>query len=275
MQKLLFCLAILLLSTPVTAQSSNLWETQLPFKEATISYQMTGVQAGSSTTYVKNFGKTSAIYRDTTITIMGITNRENSLTITTSDWVYDLDLSTRTGSKQVNPEKLFVTEFNNLSAADQKKFTANAEKLGMSTLAGMDGEIEKNAAKILGYNCDKVQMMGVTVYSISDTGLMLKAETDMMGMKFTEVATKIKKGSIPAAKFAVPADIQVSRNPAADEMSITHVKMTIQSILEGELPGARMEQYNPSPEEQDQPQEMPEDMQKQMEQMMKMFGNQG
>ena len=276
MKKLFICLTILLISAPGMAQSSNIWETKLPFKEATISYQVTGTQTGNATTYIKDYGRTSAVYRDTTITVMGFTNQEKSIVITTPDWVYDIDLSNKMGSKQVNPQKHFAAEFRNLSAAEQKQFTANSEKLGMSTVAGMDGEVEKNAAKILGYNCDKVTMMGVTVYSISDAGLMLKMETDMMGMTFTEVATQIKKGSVPSAKFKIPAGIQVSHNAAADEMARNHIKMTIQSILDGELPGDRMKQYDPPPNKQDSPdQEMPPGMKEQMEKMMKMFGGQG
>ena len=276
MKKLFICLTILLISVPSMVQSSNVWEIKLPFKEATISYQITGTQTGSATTYIKDYGQTSAVYRDTTFTVMGFTNQEKSIVITTPDWVYDIDLSSKIGSKQVNPQKYFAAEFRNLSAAEQKQFTANAEKLGMSTVAGMDGEIEKNAAKILGYNCDKVTMMGVTVYSISNAGLMLKMETDMMGMIFAEVATKIDKGNVPASKFAVPAGIQVSHNAAADEMAQSHVKMTIQSILAGELPEDRMKQYDPPPGKQDKSdQEMPSDMKEQMEKMMKMFGGQG
>ena len=276
MKKLFICLIILLISAPIMAQSSNIWETKLPFKEATISYQITGTQTGNATTYIKDYGQTSAVYRDTTITVMGFTNQEESIVITTPDWVYDIDLSNKMGSKQTNPQKYFAAEFHNLSAAEQKQFTANAEKLGMSTVAGMDGETEKNAAKILGYNCDKVTMMGVTVYSISNADLMLKMETDMMGMKFSEVATQIKKGSVPAAKFKVPTGIQISHNTAADEMARTHVKMTFQSILEGESPSSRMEQYDPPPSKQNnQEQEMPTDMKEQMQKMMKMFGGQG
>lgn len=273
MIKLFFCL-LLLIGAPVMAQDTNLWETKLPFEDATISYQITGTQTGNATTYIKNFGQTSAIYRETTFTIMGITNQENSLTITTPDWIYDLDLNSKMGSKQVNPQKLFAAEFRNLSAPEQNQFTANAENLGLSTIEGMDGNMEKNAAKLLGYSCDKVAMMGITVYSISHSDLMLKSETDMMGMKFTEVATQIKKGAVPAAKFKIPADIQVSHNPAADEMAKIHVEMTIQSILDGELPSARMKQYDPTPGEQNQ-QDMPADMKEQMEKMMEMFGGQG
>ena len=269
MKKLFFCLAILLLSSPVLAQKENPWERKLPFKEATISYQITGTQTGSSTMYLKDYGKTSAIYRNATTKIMGITNQENTLNILTSDWIYNIDLSSKEGSKQVNPEKYFIEEFNRLSAAEQKKVTINAEKMGMGTMVGMDGEVIKNAANILGYNCDKVSMMGITIYSISDTDLSLKTETNMMGMAFTQVATKINKGSVPAAKFAIPADIQITHQPAADEMAKSHAKMTIQSLLEGKRPSDRMEHPN------NQQPEMPADMQEQMEKMMKMFGGQG
>ena len=272
MKRSILCMAILLLSTQVLAQKENPWERKLPFKEAEISYQIIGTQTGSSTMYVKDYGKTSAIFRNTTTKIMGITNQENTLSVITPDWIYDIDLANKQGSKQINPEKYFIEEFNNLSAAEQKKITTNAENMGTATVDGMGGEIEKNATKVLGYNCDKVSMMGVIIYSISDTGLPLKTETNMMGMTFTEVATKIDKGSVPAAKFAIPADIRITEQPAADEMARSHAKMAIQSLLEGKQPSDRMEQYNmPSNQEQ----EMSPEMQEQMQKMMKMFGGKG
>ena len=272
MKKLILCMAILLLSIPALAQKDNPWERKLPFKEAKISYQISGTQTGSSTMYVKDYGKTSAIYRNTTTKIIGMTHQENTLSIITPDWLYDIDLSSKQGSKQINPEKYFIEEFNNLSAAEQKKVATNAENMGMATVDGMGGEIEKDATKILGYNCDKVSMMGAIVYSISNTGLALKTETNMMGMTFTEVATKIDKGSVPTAKFAIPADIQITDQPAADEMARSHAKMTIQSLLEGKQPSDRMEQYNPPS---NQEQEMSPDMQEQMQKMIKMFGGKG
>ncbi|MFK5927447.1 MAG: hypothetical protein QM483_12515 [Desulfuromusa sp.] len=226
--------------------------------------------------YIKDYGKTTAVYRDSVTKIMGMDNRENSLNITTPDWIYNIDLSHKNGSKQVNPVKYFIEEFNNLSAAERKKVTTNAENFGVGTVAEMGGQIEKNAAKILGYNCDKVTMMGVTVYSISDIGLPLKTETDMMGMKSTEVATTINKGSVPAAKFTVSADIKITHQPVADKIARNHAKMTIQNLLEGKRPSNRMEQYNPPPNRQNnQQQEMPSDLKEKMEKMMKMFGGQG
>ncbi len=272
MNKLFFCLIIFLLSSPVLAQEKNPWDRKLPFKEAIISYRITGTQVGNSTVYVKDHGKTSAIYRNATTTVMGFTNQEDTLNIITPDWIYDIDLNSKKGSKQTNPEKYFIEEYNNLSAAEQKKVAINVEKMGMGTVTGMDGQIIKNAVKILGYNCDKVTMMGVTVYSINDTNLPLKTETDMMGMKFSEVATKIAKGSVLAAKFAIPASVQVTHQPAAEEMAKSHAKMTIQNLLEGKQPSDRMKQYNtPSNQEQ----EMPSDMKEQMKKMMKLFGDQG
>jgi len=273
MKQLFFTLMILLTAIPVLAASGNPWEQKLPFKEAIISYQISGTQTGKATMYVKNYGQTSAVYRDVTTKIMGMSNREESIAITTPDWVYDIDITNKSGSKQVNPQKYFAAEYEQLSPADQKKVTANAEKLGLSTLVSLDGKMEKNAATILGYQCDKVMMMGTSIYSISDCGLVLKSETDMMGMKINEVATKIDKRAVSSNKFKVPTGITITSNPAADEMAKTHVQMTVQSILDGELPYSRMKRYNPSPEEQQQ--EMTPEMQEQIQQMMKMFGGQG
>lgn len=271
MKKILILLAIMVLSTAALAKEINPWEQKLPFKEAIISYKISGMQTGSSTLYLKDYGKTSALYRNATTKILGMSHPESTLNIITREWVYNIDLNEKTGMKQVNPEKYLIEEFNKLSAAEQKKVATNVEEFGISFVTGMDGQVEKNAKTILGYNCDKITMMGTTVYSISNVGLPLKTKSNMMGMKFKEKATEIKKTSVPADKFMVPIGVQIRYTPDDDEVARNHAKMIIQSLLEDKQPTPQMDS-NPPPEQQDDQEKAPAGMEEQMKKMMKMFG---
>ncbi len=271
MKKILIFLTIVLLSTTALAKEINPWEQKLPFKEAIISYEITGTQTGSSTLYLKDYGKTSALFRNVTTKILMMKTQESTLNITTREWVYSIDLNEKTGMKQVNPEKYLIEEFNKLSAADQKKVAANVEEFGISFVAGMDGQVKKNAKKILGYNCDKITMMGTTVYSISGIGLPLKTKSNMMGMKFKEKATEIKKTSVPADKFMVPAGVKIKYSSESDEVARNQAKMIIQSLLEDKQLNPEMDSNQP-PEQQDDQQKAPAGMEEQMKSMMKMFG---
>ncbi len=261
----------MVLSTAALAKETSPWEQKLPFKEAIISYKISGTQTGSSTLYLKDYGKKSALFRNVTTKIMGMSSQESTLNITTREWVYSIDLNEKTGMKQVNPEKYLIEEFNKLSAADQKKVAANVEEFGISFVTGMDGQVQKNAKKILGYNCDKTTMMGTTVYSISGIGLPLKTKSNMMGMKFKETATEIKKTSVPADKFMVPAGVKIKYSPEGDEVARNQAKMIIQSLLEDKQPNPEMDSNQP-PEQQDDQQKAPAGMEEQMKSMMKMFG---
>lgn len=208
------------------------WDQKLPFKKATINYTISGMENGTETLYIRNYGKETAFYRNTTTKIMFMTTQSNSIVITTPDWVYSIDMEQRSGSKSVNPQKYVTEEYNKLSRADKKKLNANAEKLGMSAMSGMQGDIEKKAVKILGYLCDRMTVMGSTIYTISGTGIPLKTETNMAGMSFNSVATEINKGSVPHDKFSPPSGIHIEYDPQADQMARSMASQTIAMLLE-------------------------------------------
>jgi len=279
MKKIVISLLVMMLTPSFAAAVENPWEKKLPFKEATIDYAITGSSKGTKTIYVKDYGKTVAEYRNTSMTVFGMTKKENTIDITTPEWEYTIDLEGHTGTKMVNPEKYMIEEFQKLSKSDQQKVIKNSEELGMNTVHGMEGEITKNDTKILGYRCDKVSMMGVTVYTISGTPVLLKLESNMMGMKINETATRIKKGSVSSSKFKIPSGIKIQHDVHADQMAKMQAKNTIQSLLSGKMPAGSMGQgqhRNESSEgyqDEDQEGMSPEQIQ-QMKQMMQMFGGQ-
>ena len=271
MNRIIYGLIVSLLATSAFAMESP-WEKKLPFENATINYTINGLTNGSKILYIKDYGRTTAEYRNTTSTMFGMAQQQKEVNITTPDWVYTIDLLTGTGMKMVNPEKYFIEEFNKLSRNQQKTVIRNTEKMDLSTVEGMSGTLEKNAAKILGYRCDKVGLAGSTLYIISDSDIPLKLETNMMGMKFEELATRIDKGSVPAAKFNLPANVSITDDRQAGQMMRAQAKTTIQDLLAGKR--SKMSGAGSGGNDQGGQQQLTPEQVMQMQQMMQMFGGQ-
>ncbi|MBU0969430.1 MAG: hypothetical protein KKC20_02230 [Proteobacteria bacterium] len=233
--KKIFSLCIVLLFAASAGAVENPWEMKLPFKSAMVEYELTGTMTGDKTIYVKDYGKTRAEYNNTTMKMMGMTQHQKEVIITTPDWEYTIDLMEHTGTKQANLNKYMTQEFNKLSKSDQKKVVENAEKLGVATVEGMEGTVEKNASKILGYTCDKVSMTGVVAHTISGTDLPLKTTGDIMGIKINQVATRVMKGDVHPSKFALPTNIEFEHDVQTDLMTEEQAKTIIQSLLEGKV----------------------------------------
>jgi len=232
MKKILFTFAIMACASLVFA--STPWEKKLPFKNATITYEAKGTFKGTKILYIKDYGKTRAEYSDTEMKILGIAKADKEFTITTPDWIYTYTDGDDNIMKQTNPDKFLTEEYNKLSSSDKKKFLRNMESTGVSTVKSFGGEVEKAAAKVMGYTCDKVTMMGITAYTITGTDITLKSVGSVMGMKENTEAVSINKKSPPASVFKLPKGIEISYSAEADAMAREQIKSSVQSILTGD-----------------------------------------
>ena len=208
MKKLFF---ILLIPLFVFAEANSPFEKELPFKEATVYYKVGKNGTGEAKLYIKDYGKKTSEYEKKTITYMGFKQSTETLNITTPNWIYEIDLINKIGSKTPNTDKYIKEEFNKLSYADKKKVLANAQKMGTS-LSG-NSKIQINNKIILGYSCDKVEFMGLTSYSIHKTSLPLHISGNIMGVDANKIATKIQKNSVSSSHFSIPVDINVEFDP--------------------------------------------------------------
>jgi len=233
MKKLLLVMLAVFVAT--AAFAGNPWEKRLPFKGAKIDYVLTGTQKGKKTTIIGEYGRYSSEYSDTETKMFGIGKSKKELIITTPDWVYVIDLKKNKGTKQVNPVKYMIEEYNKLSSSEKRKVEKNAEKMGMAAVQGMKGTVRKNAKKILGYMTDEVKMMGVVSYSISGTGIPLLINSNLLGIKMDQKATKITKMSVGRSQFDVPAGVNISHDPQADAAAKAQAQNTIQMLLDGEF----------------------------------------
>jgi hypothetical protein len=257
-----------------TAKDSP-WETRLPFKKGTIQYKITGSQNGTETLYIKDFGRTTARHQTVSMNLFGMTQTTEEIEITTPEWIYNVDLTDRTCEKSANPTKYMVEEFNTLSKKDKKKILKNTEKQGNQMIEGMNGSVQIKGAKVLGYTCDVVTVMGAKTYCFTGTSIVLKSEADIMGMKMTSTATDIQKGKPATTHFQVPQGILVHHNAQADAMAKVMAQSTIQHLLGNTTatPQADQQQRDKAIQEdmENNPGEKMPDMQQMMD-LMKQFG---
>ncbi len=234
--KVMGIVLLVLFIIPVFAMAGKKdpWDVKLPFKNAVIGYTHSGMAKGSETLYVRDYGHETARYLKTTTSMMGMTNVDDTIVIQNPDWIYRFDMTQKTGSKMVNPQKYMKEEYEKLSAADKKKVDENSKEMGMSFASGMGGNIEKNVTEILGYSCDKVEIMGNTVYSIHGAGIPLRTESNIMGMKMKIEATSINKGKAKKQHFQFPEGIEPIADPQADAMSRKMAKRTIEMLKDPE-----------------------------------------
>lgn len=276
MKQLAFITAFIFCMTAGLATAkNNPWETRLPFKKGTIQYKITGSQNGTETLYIKDYGRTTARHQTVSMNLFGMKQTTEEIEITTPEWIYNVDLTDRTCEKSANPTKYMIDEFNKLSKKDKKKILKKTEEQGSQMIEGMNGSVQIKGAKVLGYTCDVVTVMGAKTYCFTGTSVVLKSEADIMGMKMTATATDIQKGKPAATHFQVPQGIRVHHNAQTDAMAKEMAQATIQHLLGNTtaMPQADQQQRYKAIQEdmENNPEEKMPDMQQMMD-LMKQFG---
>ncbi len=218
---------LMFVSTNVLAVDKSPWETKLPFKHATIHYTISGMENGNEVLYIRDYGREVARYHTTRTNIMGMTLENKTVDISTPDWEYSFDLTNHEGTKNVNPEKYMIAEYNKLSKAEQKEVNKNAEVMGVSVAEGFGGQVQKNMKKIHGYSCDRAEMMGTVTYSIHGTDIPLLVESNMMGINMKIEATSVDKGKVADKYFQHPTGIEAVLDPQSDAIAQSMAQETI------------------------------------------------
>lgn len=224
------CLVAVFMFLPIQSIAGDElpWEKKLPFESVTIKYKVTGVENGTETLYVRKNGDERAKYRNTVTKMMGMAVKDSSIEFVTPDLIYTYDLQAGDGAKGANPQKYMIEEFNKQSKTDQQKIRNNATRMGSGYMQGVGGKIQEKAVKILGYECDKVEVMGGTAsYILHGTDIALKTEVNMMGMKMITEAVSISEGKIDDKFFTHPAGIVAQSDPKSDTMA----KMMSQQVM--------------------------------------------
>ncbi|MEE4134440.1 MAG: hypothetical protein V2I32_00065 [Desulforhopalus sp.] len=209
-----------LLASSVAVAGELPWEKKLPFKEATIRYTISGLEEGEAVLYIRDHGRQRATYHNTVSKMMGMTVKTATVEFKDPEFIYSYDLESGEGDKMVNPEKYMVEEYQKLSGEAKKQVEETVQRVGLAYGETVGGDIQQNAAKILGYDCDRAEVMGgAVVYLIHGTDIPLKTEMNMMGMSMTEIATAVDTGPVDDAVFLHPEGIIAQSDPEADILS--------------------------------------------------------
>lgn len=262
---------IILVAEISLAKSENPFEEKLPFKTATITYAITGMENGTEMLYIDEYGQKRATYHKTMTKMMGMAMENSTIEITDADWVYVFDMVEGTGTKSSNPEKFLQEEFDKLSAAEKEQVMKNRDLMGAGVMSGMGGQIEKNAMEILGHSCDKASIMGTTAYSIHNTTIMLKSEANVMGMKMDVVATAIDEGKVDEKVFSFPEGIEVMHDQQVDMMSQQMAQQTMEWLKDPEAVNNAPQMGAMNMDRMEDIPEADQEMMKQAQEMMKGF----
>jgi len=221
---------VLVFSASLALGADQPWERRLPFKEAIIRYELKGSEQGSETLYVRDYGRVRAKHHQASTTIMGMTNKTETLELTDPDWVTTYNLIEKTGEKITNPQKIYQKEYSKFNTEEKKNFEKNSKELGTSVMGNFGAEVKQSSAKLLGFDCDVTSVGGMsTVYLLHGTDIPLKSEVLVMGMASTNLATKVDtSASVPDAAFQPPAGIIAQANAEAETM----LAGTIEQVME-------------------------------------------
>ncbi|BHH85821.1 hypothetical protein [Desulforhopalus sp. 52FAK] len=211
------------------------WTKKLPFENATINYTISGLEQGEEILYIRDYGKEQATYSDSITKIMGMAVEEKRVEFVDEDYVYSYDLQAKEGTKSVNPQKYMAKAYAKLTREEKKQVLKNAEEMGTAFTSGMGGSIQEKATEILGYECDKIDIMGGgATYVMHGTGIPLKVEVNMMGMKLVTMATSVDTGKIDPRHFVHPVGIEAKVDPEADAVAEAMGQQVIDSLKDPE-----------------------------------------
>lgn len=170
-------------------------------KSGIIEYKYEGSMKGKETLYFDDYGTKEVKFTESEMTMMGMTQKTNAITIMDKDWVYSINLDTKTGTKMKNPAKEIFESLKN----DEKKI----QKFGEEMMIQFGGKRIGNE-KVLGKDCEVWEIAQFGTKSYVWNYIPLKSTTEMMGMKINIIATKIDtEAKIPADKFKIPAGIKL------------------------------------------------------------------
>ena len=174
-----------------------------------VEYAVSGAQQGTESLYFDKWGMREAKYTRTEISIAGVTQKTNQLTLMDGEWIYNIDLDKKTGTKIKNPIFDIIA-----ARSDSKDFG----ELGLQMLKDMGAE-KTGSEEVAGKPCDIWEAKSLGSKSWVWNSIALKTEVNLAGIRATTVATKVDDGaSIPEDKFTLPSDATITESPAVDKM---------------------------------------------------------
>ncbi len=163
-------------------------------KSAIIKYKVSGMNNGTETVYIDDWGRREAIYKKFTTKMMGIDLERDFMTLIAENgkWVYNIDLNSRTAIRMNN--------------AGYKALQGNSG----SNMDATIGAMKIGTEEILGRECDVWEKSYPYSRAWIWKGIALRKDQDVAAMGVLTEATEIQENvSIPEDKLIIPTDVKV------------------------------------------------------------------
>ena len=178
-----------------------------PVEHYRIQYEQTGMMTGTVERGCRSWCAEQVEITDTTMSMMGITQKTRTRAVTVRDKIYNINLEN--GKATVTTNRMYdmiVQQIEN-SGNDPKQ-------VGEAWLNAMGFSSTGNERTIAGETCiDYSGMGGVATSCMTEDGLMLR--TEAMGMVQTATAVD-RSGGGSSADYEIPADAQSIQIPGAN-----------------------------------------------------------
>ena len=198
MKKYILLSLILCFAFQVKAQNQA---KRFAIKSGRIVLDLSGSTTGTKTIYFDNYGDKFHEHEKsvTEVKMFGITDRTNidKITIMNGEQFWTVDnIEDKNMQGKLPYYKSSHDMFADMSEAEQ-------EKMADDMLKSLGGE-KLGTEKVLGYNCEKVSVMGAKSWIYK--GIVLKSEVNVMGIVSNEVAVEFEKNpSLSSQLFEAPS----------------------------------------------------------------------
>jgi hypothetical protein len=211
MKKLNLWAVLLTFSFIITGCSStnadSSYDKRYKIKAAMVEYSLSGSQTGAETLYFDDWGKREVRYTQTQISMMGFTQKTNRMGLLEGDWMTNIDLDRRTGTKMKNPMMDTVSN----------RYGKDLSAAGEDMLKKMGGR-KTGTETIAGKLCDVWEVSDMGSKTWIWKGVPLKTQARMMGVEVTTTAVKVQEGGVPQDKFKIPSDITITEGQNLSEI---------------------------------------------------------
>lgn len=203
MMKLKWCLAgtALLVHVPAVQAADRLH----PVEQLCVEYEHSGMMSGTSTECHRNWGHERYTVEDLSMSMMGMTQRQNQHTVYIGDQIYSWDRDTLQGTVTTNPM------YDDMVAASDSE----VEDLTSDMIAAMGYQATGETHTIAGEGCTIWRSAQLGTACFTSDGIMLEQSMSQMGMgSMDRRAVAVHRGEAgEAANYEVPDEVTISTGP--------------------------------------------------------------
>ena len=175
-----------------------------PVEAICVDYEQTGAMSGTTTECHRDWGNERYTIEDLSMSVMGMTQRQNRHTIIQGDQIISWDRDTLQGTVTANPN---YDAWTSASAGDLEDFTNNM-------LTSMGFSQTGQTRTIAGESCNVWSSMQMGEMCFTDDAVVLEQSMGMGMISFTRRAVSVRRNDGGEnANYQVPSNVSISDGP--------------------------------------------------------------